>query len=215
MTYLYPWMLFLGYLLGNFTETEITYIRKAFFFARKAHHGKNRLDGSPYFNHVVCAALFPLSLRVYDVDLIVTILLHDTVEESKAISHALLQRLFGIENANRVLMLTKPKNKSGEFYFMSLLGCDDWRVLLAKLFDRLHNQQTISAGKPAWQKRKNKETVRYFPRILKRAEAQVLLAIQKKKVSKEVYGTVCEEIRKLYLKVIPEPYKHYFKKNNL
>ncbi len=219
----YLWEVFLGYLLGNFSARDITRIKVAFHSAKRAHHGKLRKDGTPYFNHVVEAALLPFRFGVYNVELTITILLHDTIEENVLVTYDDIVKKFGMLQANRVGMLTKkklsPKIKIGRmqaeqiisaYYFIALLRCDDWVVLLAKICDRLHNQLTLNTGTAAWRKKKNIETVKYFPRMLVRCHAQIRLAIDKGEIPEKGYITLIENLRAEYRAAMSHQYKKYF-----
>lgn len=97
--------------------------------------------------------------------MIVTSILHDTIEDTKLTKEIILQE-FGARVANQVMDLTRIKGdnikiSSGK---MVEILCQEkkYDVLLIKLFDRMHNMQTIGAKSPERIRKTVKETMHYF-----------------------------------------------------
>ncbi len=82
---------------GYNPRTNEALIRKAWAFGEKMHEGQTRKSGEPYFTHPVAVARL-LAEQQMDDATIVTALLHDTLEDTKA-SYAQLEREFGPEIA--------------------------------------------------------------------------------------------------------------------
>ena len=129
-----------------------TTLSKAYNFALNAHKNQMRVSGDPYVIHPVAVADILTDLKL-DSATIVTGLLHDTIEDTKA-TYDLVLKEFGKEVADLVDGVTKIsalEDKAAEntiaenFRKLILATSKDIRVLLVKIADRLHNMRTIKA----------------------------------------------------------------------
>ena len=127
-------------------------LSKAYQFAVNAHKNQKRVTGDPYVIHPVAVANILCELKL-DSATIVTGLLHDTIEDTKA-TYNLVLKEFGKEIADLVDGVTKisalenkvvDNSKAENFRKLILATSKDIRVLLVKLADRLHNMRTINA----------------------------------------------------------------------
>ena len=127
-------------------------LTKAYNFALDAHKNQKRISGDPYVIHPVAVANILTELRL-DSATIVTGLLHDTIEDTKATYESVLKE-FGKEVADLVDGVTKisaleekavQNSKAENFRKLILATSKDIRVLLVKLADRLHNMRTLKA----------------------------------------------------------------------
>ncbi len=127
-------------------------LSKAYKFAVNAHKNQKRVTGDPYVIHPVAVANILCELKL-DSATIVTGLLHDTIEDTKA-TYNLVLKEFGKEIADLVDGVTKisalenkvvDNSKAENFRKLILATSKDIRVLLVKLADRLHNMRTINA----------------------------------------------------------------------
>jgi RelA/SpoT family (p)ppGpp synthetase len=141
-------------------------IRRAYAFGERAHEGQLRRSGEPYFTHPVTVAGILAQQRMDDAS-IVTALLHDTVEDTRATT-AQIRRRFGAEVAALVDGVTKLTNlkmasaeakQAEDFRRLFMAMSKDLRVILVKLADRLHNMRTIGAVAPEKQVQKARETM--------------------------------------------------------
>ena len=141
-------------------------IRAAFDFGQSMHDGQFRQSGEPYFTHPVAVAMI-LAEQQMDDATIITALLHDTIEDTKA-SFAEVEKQFGREIAELVdgvtkltnLQLNSKETKQAEnFRKLFMATSRDLRVTLVKLADRLHNMRTIKAMRPDKQAQKARETM--------------------------------------------------------
>lgn len=128
-------------------------INFAFEMAFHAHYGQFRANGEHYITHPYKVAL-NLASNKMDSHTIIAGLLHDSVEDT-FVSFDDIERLFDSEVKSLVEGLTKvSKLKSSNFnnqddenienmrsLFISM--AKDWRVVIIKLADRLHNMQTL------------------------------------------------------------------------
>lgn len=137
--------------ISRFGTHDRNLIKRAFAFATNAHHAQKRQSGEPYILHPlnVSKMLFDMG---FDARVIVSGLLHDTVEDT-GMTVKDIQGQFGQEIANLVDGVTKiskirsenVKQRQAENVRKMLLSMvNDIRVILIKLADKLHNMRTLS-----------------------------------------------------------------------
>ncbi len=150
-------------------RTDDKLIAAAYEFGREMHRGQYRHSGEPYFSHPAAVAAILAEQRLDDAT-IVTALLHDTVEDTRA-SYAMVAERFGPEIADLVdgvtkltkLQLSSTETQQAEnFRKLFIAMSRDLRVILVKLADRLHNMRTIKAMRPEKQLKKARETMDIF-----------------------------------------------------
>ena len=150
-------------------KTNEALIRAAYDYGREMHEGQTRKSGEPYFTHPVAVAAI-LTEQHLDDATIITALLHDTIEDTRASYDEVTDR-FGAEVADLVdgvtkltnLQLSSTESKQAEnFRKLFMAMSKDLRVILVKLADRLHNMRTIRAMKPEKQVQKARETMDIF-----------------------------------------------------
>lgn len=167
-------------------KKELKILSEAFNIAQKAHQGQKRKTGEDFIYHPLTVAYY-LSLRQLDINALSAALLHDTVEDTDLTLNEIKQK-FGREIANLVDGVTKlgrikikkswipflasKKIEMPEFERqletlrkMALAMARDIRVILIKLYDRLHNTKTIIGIAPEKRKRFAKETLEIFAPI--------------------------------------------------
>ncbi len=147
-------------------KTNADRLAAAYEFGREMHEGQVRHSGEPYFSHPVAVAAILTEQRLDDAT-IITALLHDTIEDTKA-SYSEVAKRFGDEVAMLVdgvtkltnLQLSSHETKQAEnFRKLFMAMSKDLRVILVKLADRLHNMRTIKAMRPEKQAQKARETM--------------------------------------------------------
>ncbi|MCA9353568.1 bifunctional (p)ppGpp synthetase/guanosine-3',5'-bis(diphosphate) 3'-pyrophosphohydrolase [Candidatus Nomurabacteria bacterium] len=153
---------------------EKTLIKKAFDFAESAHEGQFRSSGDPYFVHVFETAK---NLARYEMDAttIAAGLLHDVMEDTE-ISAKEIEKEFGKEILGLlegVTKLGKIKYRGEERHVESLRKffvavAKDFRVLVIKLADRLHNLKTLEYVKPEKQQRIALESLEVYAPLANR-----------------------------------------------
>ncbi len=150
-------------------RTNEKLLRDAYAFGEAMHDGQMRQSGEPYFSHPVAVTMILADQQMDDATL-VTALLHDTIEDTKA-SYAEVEKRFGREIAELVdgvtkltnLQLNSTKTQQAEnFRKLFMATSRDLRVTLVKLADRLHNMRTIKSMKPEKQAQKARETMDIF-----------------------------------------------------
>lgn len=144
-------------------KIDMGMVKKAIYFAKKYHGDQKRQSGEPYYSHPIEVA-YMISDYLFRTDIIVTSILHDTIEDT-ALTKEMLVELFGEIIASQVEDLTRIKEdvKITSAEMMEKLYKEKKKdVLLIKLFDRFHNIQTIGAKSPEKIKKTIKETLISF-----------------------------------------------------
>lgn len=141
-------------------------IRKAFDIALDAHKDQRRKSGEPYIYHPIAVAKIVATEIGLGATSIACALLHDVIEDSDY-TYEDLKKIFGDKIANIVNGLTKISimnhqniSVQSENYRKLLLTLsEDFRVILIKIADRLHNMRTLESMAPDKQKKIASETV--------------------------------------------------------
>ncbi len=157
-------------------DAAIPKIRYAYILAEKAHSGQTRSSGEPYILHPLAVARSLVNLQMDD-DTLIAALLHDVVEDSLAVSAEVIERAFGADVLHLVEGVTKLKfnlvadlnarqraaaetaRAAESLRKMLLAMAKDFRVMVIKLADRLHNMQTLDALPPEKRTRIANETL--------------------------------------------------------
>ncbi len=124
-------------------------IKKAYLFAREAHHGTLRLSWEPYINHPIEASLILLNLKP-DLYTIQACILHDVIEDTPKTYDDILN-VFWKEVADICMWLAKlskvryswEERSIWSLRKMFVAMSEDIRVIFVKLSDRLHNMRTL------------------------------------------------------------------------
>ncbi len=128
--------------------------------ATLAHAGQTRRSGEPYITHPIAVAGVVADLGL-DAQTVAAALLHDAVEDT-GVTTEIIDRDFGPEVAlivegvtklDRLQFDSKEAQQAATVRKMLVAMADDWRVLIIKLADRLHNMRTLSVM-PEWKQRR-------------------------------------------------------------
>jgi len=134
----------------NYTEPDLTTLRKAYEVANTAHEKAVRLTGHPFITHPIAVA-YKLAEMGLHVNVVIAGMLHDVVEDSDVTIED-VQAQFGDDIASLVNNMTKLKHNvkysGAERYAenlqkMFLAMASDVRVVFMKFADRLHNLSTL------------------------------------------------------------------------
>ena len=147
-------------------EEQMELIKKAFDVAWDAHKDQRRKTGEPYIFHPIAVAKIVAEEIGLGATSIAAALLHDVIEDSDY-TYEDIEKLFGKKIADVVNGLTKISvmnnqniSVQSENYRKLLLTLsDDFRVILIKIADRLHNMRTLDSMRPDKQKKIASETV--------------------------------------------------------
>ena len=147
-------------------EEQNKLIRKAFDIALDAHKDQRRKSGEPYIYHPIAVAKIVAKEIGLGATSIASALLHDVIEDSDY-TYEDLEKIFGKRIADIVNGLTKisimnHQNisiQSENYRKLLLTLSEDFRVILIKIADRLHNMRTLESMAPDKQKKIASETV--------------------------------------------------------
>ncbi len=132
---------------------DITEIEKGLYYTRKYHDSQMRQSGEPYYSHPIEVAIMLADFtaleapKLYKPYMINIALLHDTIEDT-ILTYADISKIFDKNIADSVERLTriKPYGKISSGEMLNLLIQEQrYDIALIKVFDRLHNLQTINA----------------------------------------------------------------------
>ncbi len=134
---------------GDLTQKERDLIERSFAFSKKAHEGQKRMNGDPYFIHVLETARILAGLGM-DAPTIAAGLLHDVIEDTPTTEES-LEKEFGED----ILFLIRGVTKLGTLKYRGherhveslrkffIAMANDLRVVIIKFADRLHNLKTL------------------------------------------------------------------------
>jgi GTP pyrophosphokinase len=150
----------LQFIRAERSDSNVKRIRYAYFIAEQAHAEQVRQSGEPYITHPLAVAKILAELHMDD-DSIVAALLHDVLEDCSPRWHDKIETTFGTDVLALVEGVTKLKFKppveatdrqkaaaemsraAESLRKMLLAMARDFRVIIIKLADRLHNMQTL------------------------------------------------------------------------
>ena len=147
-------------------DEQLEFIKKAFEIALDAHKDQRRKSGEPYIFHPIAVAKIVANELGLGATSIACALLHDVIEDSDY-SYEDLEKIFSKKVADIVNGLTKisvmnnqnVSVQSENYRKLLLTLSNDFRVILIKIADRLHNMRTLDSMQPDKQKKIAAETV--------------------------------------------------------
>src|SRR5579872_6756090 len=162
-------------------EAERAVLVEAGRAAEAAHQGRMRQTGEPYFTHPVAVATIVAELGL-DAQSVAAALLHDAVEDTgldleqvtEAFGPEVAAIVDGVTKLDRLQFDSKEAQQAATVRKMLVAMASDWRVLVIKLADRLHNMRTI-AVMPDWKQRRTaQETLDIYAPLAHRLGIQEL-----------------------------------------
>ena len=154
----------LGPILRAYRErhprADVSLVVRAHAVAARAHEGQLRRSGEPYIVHPLAVAAIVAELGLDDLT-IVAALLHDAVEDTRITLDQIGEQfgpvvtaiVDGVTKLDRLRFDSKEAQQAATMRKMLVAMAKDWRVLIIKLADRLHNMRTIAAM-PDWKQRR-------------------------------------------------------------
>ena len=147
-------------------EADEGLLNKAYVYAMKAHGSQKRASGDPFFSHPLEVAGILTELRLDDATIIAA-LLHDTVEDTDTSLEDIRQRfgedvskiVEGVTKIERLDLVSKRVEQAENLRRLIIAVSEDFRVLLVKLADRLHNMRTLEFMPEAKRARIAEETL--------------------------------------------------------
>lgn len=140
----------------NFSEAEFQELKAAYDFSAAAHEGQKRQTGEPYFIHPCAVVNILVDLGFDDVSTLVAAFLHDVLEDTPVTSDELEQKfgkevlelVEGVTKLDKINFVSAEDEQAENLRKMFFAMAKDYRVIIIKLADRLHNMRTLDALKP-------------------------------------------------------------------
>lgn len=147
---------------------------RAYSFADEAHAGQKRFSGEPFLIHPLSVANLLLQFQP-DENTLIAALLHDVAEDTTRTLDE-IEKVFGQEVRNLcwgMMKLSKVRSKLNDPQIenlrkLFLAMVKDFRVVMIKLCDRLHNMQTLGFVRPEKKERIAQETLNIYAPIAAR-----------------------------------------------
>ena len=168
-----------GAYLSRHPGADSGLIERAYEIAREAHKEQVRKSGEAYIHHPVAVATVVAELGLDDVT-IAAALLHDAVEDTGVTVDDLAGEfgpdvaaiVDGVTKLDRVRFESRQAQQAASMRKMLVAMAKDWRVLIIKLADRLHNMRTLAAMPERKQQRTARETLDIYAPLAHRLGMQ-------------------------------------------
>ena len=154
-------------LVGRYMNSgDVEKVNQAYLLAYEAHDGVIRKSGEAYIYHPIAVAYTLADLHM-DVDTICAAILHDVIEDThytKTCIHdsfgaVVADLVDGVTKLSGGEFTTRDEAAAASFQKMMAAMTHDYRVVLIKLADRLHNVKTLGVRSPKSRRRIAKETL--------------------------------------------------------
>lgn len=149
-----------------YPDADFELLKKAYYFAEKAHQNQKRSSGEEYIIHPINVSATLIKLRM-DLDSIMAGFLHDVVEDcgvdpaelEKEFNKDVAQIVVGLTKISKIKFKTKEESQAENFRKMVVAMAQDIRVIIVKLADRMHNMRTLQYVSDEKQKKIAQETL--------------------------------------------------------
>jgi guanosine-3',5'-bis(diphosphate) 3'-pyrophosphohydrolase len=156
-------------------DTQIEWVRDAYYMGARAHHGQTRKSGEPYITHPLAVSAILAELGM-DVETICAAILHDALEDTDLgreriadrFGEAVAELVDGVTKLDKISFRDRHEAAAESFRKMMLAMARDLRVILIKLADRLHNMRTIGSMSAEARARIAQETLDVYAPIAQR-----------------------------------------------
>jgi|GEM_PF-568027 len=152
-------------------------VERSFELGERLHRDQRRQSGEAYFSHPIAVADMLADMGA-DADTIIAALLHDAVEDTpltlqqigNEFNGAVATLIDGVTKLKKAELPEKPtlNERIETFRKIFTLMQKDVRIMVIKLFDRLHNMQTVSFLSREKQQALAKETMDVYAKIADR-----------------------------------------------
>jgi len=150
-------------------KADLEIIKSAYEFAKRAHTSHKRLSGEPYITHPLAVAEILADLEQDPVTLAAA-LLHDVIEDaginrdelSAGFGEEIVKMVEGVTKLSQLTFISREERQAENFRKMFVAMGEDFRIIIIKLADRLHNMRTLQYISPPKQKETSLETREIF-----------------------------------------------------
>lgn len=154
----------------NFSDEEFAELKAAYDFSKDAHKDQKRQTGEPYFIHPCAVVNILVDLGFDDVSTLVAAFLHDVLEDTSVTSdeleqkfgHEVLELVEGVTKLDKIKFVSSEDEQAENLRKMFFAMAKDYRVIIIKLADRLHNMRTLDALKPEKQIKIANQTLKIY-----------------------------------------------------
>jgi guanosine-3',5'-bis(diphosphate) 3'-pyrophosphohydrolase len=144
-------------------------LERAFTFASERHEGQQRRSGEDFILHPLGVARILANLGRDDATLAAA-LVHDVVEDTQAtveevrteFGEEVATLVEGVTKLTRIQFQSREQAQAENYRKMVMAMAEDYRVILIKLADRLHNMRTIEYLGKQKQLQKARETLEVY-----------------------------------------------------
>ena len=158
-----------------YSAADAAAIERAFEFSFGAHSGQRRKSGEPYIIHPVAVADILIGFGM-DAQSVEAALLHDTVEDTpvteddikKNFGASVALLVDGVTKLGKVPLASKEEQQAENLRKLLLAMCEDIRVIIIKLADRLHNMRTLKFVPEQKRRDTARETIEIYAPIAHR-----------------------------------------------
>lgn len=157
------------------SEQDCAFVERAYHFAYDAHDGVKRASGEPYITHPVAVAEILADMQL-DYEAISAALMHDVIEDTettheeiaKEFNDNVAQLVEGVTKLDKFNFENREQAQAENIRKMLIAMSKDFRVMLIKLADRVHNMRTLDSLRLDKRQRIAQETFEIFTPIANR-----------------------------------------------
>jgi GTP pyrophosphokinase len=150
-------------------EVDRELLERAYAFACRAHSNQQRRSGEAFILHPLGVARILAELRRDDAT-IAAALVHDVVEDTASsieevrteFGDEIARLVEGVTKLTRIHFASREQAQAENYRKMVMAMAEDYRVILIKLADRLHNMRTIEYLGKQKQLQKARETLEVY-----------------------------------------------------
>lgn len=154
---------------------QCLFIERAYKFAYAAHDGVTRASGEPYITHPVAVAQILADMKL-DHEAIAAALLHDVLEDTdttyqelaNTFNPSVAELVEGVTKLDKFNFENREQAQAENIRKMLIAMSKDFRVMLIKLADRVHNMRTLDSLRLDKRRRIARETFEIFTPIADR-----------------------------------------------
>jgi GTP pyrophosphokinase len=156
-------------------HVDLAPLSRAYHFSALAHEGQIRQSGEPFLHHPMEVALILTQLKL-PLPSIIAGLLHDVLEDTSVTRDQIFAEfgedvttlVEGVTKIGKIEFRSMEEKQAENFRKMIVSVAQDFRILLIKLADRLHNMRTLQALSEDKQKRIAQETMEIYAPLANR-----------------------------------------------